>query len=109
MDYRKFNRFLSILQPEQVTMEKGKHPVDYPNAFGRLAKISGRDYNNIDDIHGAKPSFMFRPRINRENDYKLVSKDVTEAYKKVYVKDHNPLDPRYANPVRFGLNEIVLS
>jgi len=114
MELRKFDRFLAMIQPEQASIPNIKNtnntqdiPGAKPDAFGKLKNIHGRDYNSIEDIVGAKPSFLEKPAIHRDKDYKLLTKDITEANRRHYVKDHNPLEPKYVVSTKSGRRQII--
>lgn len=88
MEYKKFDRFLAMIQPEdkgissiRTTNTTQDIPGAQPDAYGRLRHIHGKDYNKIDDIIGARPGFLDKPPLIRKNDYKLITKDITEEHK----------------------------
>jgi len=87
LNLRKFDRFLAIMRPEDNKLPNVKKTNDIhdipgaqPDAYGKLKFIKGRDYNDIKDIIGAKPSFLERPPLNKES-YTLLTKDITNEHK----------------------------
>ena len=112
MNLKRFDRFMQMLRPEDNSLPDVKTtnntqdiPGAQPDTFGKFKNIKGRDYNNISDIVGAKPSFIEKPPLYNREHYALISKDITD--KKKIVKDSNPLDPRYILSTKSGRKQVI--
>ena len=65
-----------------------------PNAFGKLKSIQGRDYINITDIKGTQSGYQIDRFTNRKM-LNLETKDVNNDGKRHFIKNYNPLEPKY--------------
>lgn len=114
MNLKRFDRFMAMMRPGEDKLPdlRGTNttqdiPGAQPDAYGKLRNIKGRDYNNISDIVGAKPSFKEKPPLYNREHYGLITKDVTNQDKKIYIKNSNPLDPRYVLSTKSGRKQII--
>ncbi|CAI2362478.1 unnamed protein product [Moneuplotes crassus] len=115
MSDKGYNRFGEIMNPKnpnwKVRDRNNLNTQDIdgavPDAYGRLRKINGRDYININDIKGSQSGYKIDKFANKVH-FSLQTKDVTEEGKKNYKKDYNPLEPNYVMYTKSRRRKMVI-